>query len=130
MKKRVLVIDSEPLVRNLCSNLLVLKDFDCNQASSKDEAVALLADGEYDLVLLDLMMPDENGFAVLEHIRKRFPDQAKHTVVLTNADRKFVTNLPADGWCAVMVKPFTIAEFYRIVDLCCGGMHQAGAAYQ
>src|SRR5687767_743889 len=105
MERRVLVIDHEPLVRNLISNLMTLKEYRVDQAVTKDEAVGLLMRTEYDLILLDLMMPEENGFAVLEYIRTHFPKQSRHTVVMTNADPKFAERLPEEGWCAMMIKP-------------------------
>jgi DNA-binding response OmpR family regulator len=129
MEKRVLVIDHEPLVRNLISSLLSSKNYRVDQAVTRAEAVGLLNRGDYDLILLDLMMPEDNGFSVLEYIRKNFPVQSKHLVVMTSADAKFAARLPEEGWCAVLIKPFSISEFYRIVDLCVRGSHAAGVRY-
>ena len=126
MERRVLVIEHEPLVRNLISNLLTLKDDRVDQAVTRDEAVDLLMRTSYDLILLDLMMPEEKGFALLEYIQTHFPKESRHTVVMTSADRKFAERLPEEGWCAMLIKPFALAEFYRIVDLCFEGVHAAG----
>jgi|SRR5688572_27028852 len=129
MEQRVLVVDHDPLVRNLISNLLSLKQYRVDQAVTREEAVEMLQQLEYDLVLLDLMMPEDNGFALLEFVRQNFPRQSRHMVVMTSADRKFAARLPDEGWCAILIKPFAIAEFYRIVDLCIDGSHVGGVKY-
>lgn len=126
MERRCLVIDHDPLVRNFISNLLSLKDYRVDQAVTREEAGELLVRWDYDLVLLDLMLPDDNGFALLQYIGEHFPRQSKHTVVMTNSERRFVERLPDEGWCAMLIKPFAISEFYRIVDLCFEGAHVAG----
>lgn len=128
--KHLLVIDHDPLTRNLISTLLEQRGYTCDQAASEAEAFSLLRTNNYALIMLDLMLPEENGFRVLEHLRETFPQQASHTIVMTNADPKFVSNLPQDGWCAVLVKPFSTSQFNRIIDLCIGGAHTAGTVHQ
>lgn len=129
MDKKVLVIDHDPLLRNLISSLLALKDYQPHQATTKEEAFELLAGNHYDLVLLDLMLPDAGGFQLLDHIRTSFKEQVSHTVALTGSDPKFVDSVPHDGICAVLIKPFSSGEFYRVVELCENGGHAAGAFY-
>ena len=125
MERHVLILDSDPLTRNWINQLLQEREFRCDQAASREEAFALLAQNQYSLVLVDLMMPDENGFVLLDHLRARFPQQSQHTIVMTSADPKFVAALPKEGWCAVLVKPFTASELYRIVELCLQDEHYA-----
>jgi DNA-binding response OmpR family regulator len=130
MPGRILVIDDDPLTRNRICSFAQQRDFICDQATSEAEAMIVLDSAPYELILLDLMLPDENGFRVLEHLRARFPEQTHHLIVMTNADPKFVSNLPAEGWCAVLVKPFAISEMERIFDLCLQGAHRVGSMEQ
>jgi DNA-binding response OmpR family regulator len=129
MSKEVLVIDHDPLVRNLISNLLVLKNYQPHQAAGRDEAMVLLEQHHHQLIILDLMLPDENGFHFLQWIRDQYPRQAAHLVATTVGDPKFVARIPHEGICATLVKPFSISEFYRIIELCEGGGHASGYFY-
>jgi len=129
MTKKVLVIDHDPLLRNLIANLLALKQCQPHQATTKEEAFELLSQNQYDLVLLDLMLPEGGGFELLDHIRTMFHEQGSHTVALTSSDPKFLDSVPHEGICAIVTKPFSIGEFYRVVELCQGGGHAAGAFY-
>jgi DNA-binding response OmpR family regulator len=130
MTAHILVIDHDPLTRNEICAFIGSRKMTCDQATSEEEAISLLRKNDYALIMLDLMLPRENGFRVLEHLRERFPEQSDHLIIMTNADPKFVGNLPPEGWCAVLVKPFANGELARIFDLCLNGAHQAGVQEQ
>jgi signal transduction histidine kinase len=68
-KARILVVDDEPLVLDSCRKVLVEAGHVVNTASGGQEAVEKLSRGEYDLMLLDLKMPDLDGLEVL-HLAK------------------------------------------------------------
>jgi CheY-like chemotaxis protein len=129
MSKKILVIEHDPLLRNFISQLLAQRGYEVNQAASRVEAVGLLSRYAYDLILLDLMMPEDNGFCLLEQIRSEFPHQSRHTIPMTSSDPKFLARLPDEGWCAVLTKPLVLGDFYRVVDLCMGGTHTAGVQH-
>jgi DNA-binding response OmpR family regulator len=70
MNKRVLVVDDErPLARAL-ELKLAHEGFDVKSVYSGVEAVEALKSDYFDLVLLDLMMPQQDGFYVLQEIRR------------------------------------------------------------
>ena len=118
--KRALVIDHEPVIRNLIANLLAIKEIESDQAATHDEAIQMLGDVRYDLIIVDLMLPRENGFLMLDQIRTQWPDRMPHTVLTTNGDPKFLERVSRDGWCAILIKPFAMSEFFRIVESCLG----------
>ncbi len=66
---RILVVDDIEANRDLLSRRLGREGHDVTVASGGVEALAMLQDGNFDLVLLDLMMPDMNGFEVLARIK-------------------------------------------------------------
>jgi DNA-binding NtrC family response regulator len=68
---RVLIIDDEMAIRESLQTLLELEDYVVMQADSADQGLALLAANTYDLVLLDISLPDRNGLDLLEQIRER-----------------------------------------------------------
>jgi two-component system OmpR family response regulator len=69
MPARLLVVDDEATILELLSGSLRLAGFEVMTASSGAEAVRAAASGRPDLVLLDVMMPDGDGFEALRRIR-------------------------------------------------------------
>ena len=77
MPTRILIIEDHVLVREAMALTLaqVGEGVFCQQASSAAEAIALLEeDPDCDLLVVDLMLPEMNGFSLLGVIAKRFPD--------------------------------------------------------
>src|ERR1700685_1205810 len=68
---RILVIDDEPDIRESLEALLSQEGYQVGLAANAAEGLKRLDTGLFDLVLLDLMMPDKSGMQVLEEIRAR-----------------------------------------------------------
>lgn len=106
---RVLVVDDEPLARQRIRRLLGLEPdvADVIEASTGADAVDALAGSEFDLLFLDIRMPDMDGFDVLaaapEH---RIPV----TVFVTAHDDRAIDAFDA-GAIDYLLKPFTEARF-------------------
>jgi DNA-binding NtrC family response regulator len=70
-KGRVLVIDDESDIRESLDALLSLEGYSVEMAQNATEGLQKMENAGYDLVLLDLMMPDRSGMEVLEEVRLR-----------------------------------------------------------
>src|SRR5215472_2358613 len=70
----ILVIDDEPDIRESLEALLTGENYQVDLASNAAEGMKRLETSSYDLILLDLMMPDKSGMQVLEEIRVRDED--------------------------------------------------------
>ena len=81
MTARIAVIDDEAPNRAYLQTLLGTAGFDVQAAPGGDEGVALVEKERPDLVLVDLMMPEVDGFRVCERIRKG-PAGANTTIVV------------------------------------------------
>jgi DNA-binding NtrC family response regulator len=68
---RILVIDDEADIRESLQTLLEMEGFSVHLAESAAEGLQRFEEGIYDLVLLDLMMPDRSGLELLDDIRAR-----------------------------------------------------------
>lgn len=66
---KVLIIDDEEDMRDLVQIYLENSGYHCFQAASATKAYKILQNEQIDLVVLDIMMPEEDGFIVCEHIR-------------------------------------------------------------
>ena len=73
-KGRILVIDDEEDIRESLETLLSIEGYAVDMAPNGAEGLKKLEDREYDLVLLDLMMPDRSGMEVLREVRERDRD--------------------------------------------------------
>jgi DNA-binding NtrC family response regulator len=73
-KARILVIDDEAEIRESLEMLLVLEGYSVELAQNATDGLKRLENASYDLVLLDLMMPDRSGMEVLKEVRERDPE--------------------------------------------------------
>ncbi|MDX2178224.1 MAG: sigma-54 dependent transcriptional regulator [Bryobacteraceae bacterium] len=71
---RILVVDDEDDIRESLEALLSLEGFSVELAASANEGLKRLEESNFDLVLLDLMMPDKSGLEVIQEIRQRDAD--------------------------------------------------------
>jgi putative nucleotidyltransferase with HDIG domain len=103
---RILVVDDEEPIREIVSALLTTAKYQCRQAASGFEALAILDSGEeFDLMLSDLIMEDMNGIGLLERTKERFPDMP---VVMVTAVNDISVALAAirNGAYDYLLKPF------------------------
>ncbi len=106
--KRVLVVDDEPMVRDVVARYLERDGYSVDLAATGDEALAKLAGFRPDLVVLDIMLPGPNGLELLGSIRA----EGDLPVIMLTAradetDRVIGLELGADDY---VVKPFSPRE--------------------
>ncbi|MER3395485.1 MAG: hypothetical protein C4318_06215 [Acidimicrobiia bacterium] len=101
----VLVVDDDEDIRRILSLVFAEFGFSVEEAASGKEAVELLEACEYDLVVLDLAMPDGDGFSVLSHLKQkeRRPRVAVLTAKTSESDRRRAYEL---GAIDLTTKPF------------------------
>jgi CheY-like chemotaxis protein len=110
---KTLVVDDSPTSRAIVARLI---DQDCSivQASSGVEALGLLGSGEFDLLLLDLLMPGMDGKAVLAAMRER--GIAVPVVVITaDIQERTKASLTELGASVVANKPLTRAKLVAAI---------------
>ena len=83
---RVLVVEDDPSVREMLRRLLVGEGWRVSEAGNGREALTLLDSDGVDLILLDLMMPEMDGFEFLSELRKRPAQDATPVIIVTGAD--------------------------------------------
>ncbi len=71
MSARVLIVDDDPAIRDGCAQVLTRRGYECVEAATGAEALRLLDESDFDLVLVDLKMPDINGLDLISSIRQR-----------------------------------------------------------
>ena len=86
MIPKVLVADDHPGLRKLVRLVLDTGQFEIVEAADGEAALEQIETITPDLVILDLMLPRLDGFALLEHLRENPATQAVPAVVLTGKD--------------------------------------------
>ena len=114
--RRVLIVDDDADIRNLLHTALRLKSLSVDTAIDGQQALDLLRQHSYGVVLLDLFMPVIDGFAVLDAIEK--DTNPPVVLVITGADRGTIEKLDARRIHGVVKKPFDIEELSGVVAAC------------
>src|ERR1039458_2052738 len=73
-KGSILVIDDEQEIRESLEQLLKLEGYKADCAATGGEGVERIENGLFDLVLLDINLPDRNGLELLQHIKRDSPE--------------------------------------------------------
>lgn len=107
--RSILIVDDEPMVRDVLTRYLAAEGFDVVAAEDGEEALERFADRAPALVLLDLMLPKVDGYEVFRRIRER--GDGTPVIMLTargeETDRIVGLDLGADDYVA---KPFSPRE--------------------
>ncbi len=115
VKKRILIVDDEPDILEMVESLLDSEGYAVEKAESGAEALQKIAN-KPDLVLLDIMMPDMDGHAVLQEIRKQ--QALKDLPVVMVTARNDVVDIGGaldHNVNGFVVKPFDVENLLRII---------------
>jgi len=113
---RVLVVDDEPDIRTIVGINLSLVGIGVGEANNGEEALEMLRSGEWDGCILDLSMPEMDGFEVLEHLRDENILERTSVVVLSaNGAPSTALEAMELGAHAHLVKPFSPAAVAQTI---------------
>jgi two-component system sensor histidine kinase/response regulator len=82
----LLVVDDDELNRKMFSRLLKRKDYNVETANSGKEALELIENNSFDLILLDIVMPEINGIEILKIIREKYTMTQLPIIMVTARD--------------------------------------------
>ena len=111
--KPILIVDDERPIAELIELTLQKMGYACQLAFDGDTAADLMEQNEYDLVLLDIMLPGPNGYELLEYLRPTGTPVIFLTAKGTVSDRVRGLRLGADDY---IVKPFDPMELLARVE--------------
>ncbi len=110
-KSRILIADDEPHIRRILQFLLEAEGFEVELAEDGQQAVEKVFQWRPELVMLDVMMPHLDGFAVLQRIRSNF-ETARTPVIMLTAKGELEDKVKGleGGANDYIIKPFEHAE--------------------
>lgn len=108
-KARLLIVEDEEAIRNGLVDVFVYHGYEVETAAQGDEGLYLALNGQFDLILLDVMLPGMDGFEICNRIRQQ--DRHQPVIMLTakSNDEDIVQGLTlgADDYVA---KPFSVTQ--------------------
>ena len=114
----VLVVEDDPAIRRLVTMVLQRQGYRLDCASDGLEAVLKLGVSDYDVIVLDLMMPNLDGFTFLSTLAENQPERLRTVIVTSAASPAVIRERMRGGPFRVLPKPFDIHELVATVKSC------------
>jgi len=114
--RRILLVDDEPNIRSFIGRALTAAGYQTDFATNGTQGLSRALEGSYDLIILDLVMPDLNGRNVLDQLMRVRPGQ---TVLVLSCVADVATKVGCleSGAQDYLTKPFSLAELLARVRL-------------
>ena len=112
--KRILVVDDEDMIRDLLSETLQRDDYIVDTASNGKDALEVLEQYKFDLLITDIRLPDLSGMKILERVNKKYPDMG--TILITAyGSIKNAVKAMKQGAFDYITKPFSLDEMEVVI---------------
>jgi two-component system NtrC family sensor kinase len=117
MVHRILVVEDQPDVRDLLFDLLTAFGHRVESAGNGSEALTLLTERSFALILTDLHMPEMDGEALYQKIAQTWPHLASRVVFVTSREPSDGLDIFSDGArVPVLQKPFDPDALRQLVE--------------
>ncbi|HEV8659348.1 MAG TPA: response regulator [Thermoanaerobaculia bacterium] len=114
---RALVVEDDPPIRRLVEKLLVRNHVLTDTVSDGRAALEKLRTEHYSVIVLDLMVPEVDGFQLIDFLKRERPGTP--VAVVSAVSQQALTNLDLDVVKLVVSKPFDVDEFTKAVLALC-----------
>ena len=113
----ILVIDDEPLVVALMTDILGLEGYEVETAENGREALEKIAARSYDVILSDLRMPELDGVGLYRALEQRHPSLLPRLAFVsgTTEPPEYASFLQRTG-ATVLSKPFALTDVHQLVQ--------------
>ncbi len=127
VRQRVLVVEDEPDIREMIGMVLDATSTPHEDVGDGGAAIERLESQEYGSVILDLMMPGTDGFAVMTAIGSTRPEFLSRVIVLTGGTPELIARVDKNVY-GVLRKPVVLRELMDTVRHCLDQPEQAISA--
>src|SRR5229473_1000019 len=119
MRRKALIVEDEPESRRLLRKIVESQNCDVDEAGDGVRAIEMLADSDYDIVLLDIVLPKLSGTAVMEHLYVTNPAMLERTIVVTGLNVEDIRKL-FPTVCHALSKPVLPKRLMVSIHKCLG----------
>lgn len=120
---RALVVEDDPAIRRLVEKLLTRHHIKIDTAADGLIAMEKLRRNQYSVIVLDLMLPEVNGFELIDFLKQQ--KSTTPVAVVSAVSQQALTNLDLDIVKLVISKPFDVDEFTKAIVALCAEQHEA-----
>ena len=118
VKKKILIIDDNESITNMFSRFFTKNGFDCIQSNDGRNGLTLIKKEKFDVVILDLAMPEFTGVDVIEELKQNNLLEDLKIIVLTASalSDEHLDDLEKKGVHACMKKPVQLSELLQLIN--------------
>ncbi len=121
MSSKILVVDDSAMVRKVIRSFLDGEGYEIVITSEAAKACDLIGKINPDLVILDIMMPDMDGYTFLRHIRKEKSPESLPVIIISTKKREAMEDLFVSyGISGYLEKPFQKDELVALIKKALG----------
>lgn len=122
--KKILAVDDTDIILELLKQHLEKEGYNVCTSNTAGKAMQMIEDDDFDLVLLDIVMPEKSGIDVLKFIKKNNRNKATPVIMLSaREDMNSIRECLVNGAIDYMTKPFNIVSVkQRIADVFNGAL--------
>jgi len=114
----ILIVEDDASIRRLVRVVLLRQGYKVDIAADGLEATSKMAAADYDVIILDLMMPNLDGFSFMTAMARNAPERLKRVIITSAASPSIINEklkgIPFD----LLPKPFDIEELLSRVQAC------------
>lgn len=114
---RALIVEDDNSILNLVKIVLERENFTVEGVRDGAAAISLLSEVAYDLLILDLMLPDVHGEEVLGYLEQHQPKYLRRVIVTTASPRRMSCDF-LQRICRILAKPFDIDQLVLYAREC------------
>lgn len=108
---KILIVEDDPFLLSILAEKLKESGFDVETAADGEEGLSKIKGGNFELILLDMVLPKIDGFKVLDDLRKNEKSSSVPVIVLSNLyDKNNMDKAKASGARDYIVKAYNTPE--------------------
>jgi DNA-binding NtrC family response regulator len=111
---KTLIVDDDPIVLDSCKRVLEAEGFEVCLVPSADQALEVMKNNTFDILLIDVKMPERDGMYLMRAVKKQWPE-VPIVVMSGYPTPETIAEGLQSGAEEFIAKPFTPDEFLEIV---------------
>ena len=117
---KVLLIEDNANISDMMAQYLTLKGYGCTIAHSGKDGLSQILSKNYDIIILDLAMPEFSGYDIIDSLEKKGKLKEQKIIVLTafSLTEKDMKDLVNRGIRACLKKPVQLSEILKVIQTC------------
>ncbi len=124
---KILIVEDDAHIAKMIEATLLMGNYESEICHCGEEAVHLILEGDYDLILLDVMLPEIDGFEIVQRVQKKGTPIIFLTALQDVADKVKGLRLGAEDY---IVKPFEAIELLARIEVVLRRYHKSKTKYE